>query len=132
MEKWQSDSAKHACGECVAGGGQVSRCLTLPPGSKGGITDGWDQVSAEERGGSAPGMHMSHLTHIWLAAKHRTTLAGQRTDGREEGAAPSGGEDGSIAPFSVCGSAGALQLEHIFTYMHIQIFFFRMYRLVIY
>lgn len=64
------------------GGGQVSRCLTLPPGSKGGITDGWDQVSAEERGGSAPGMHMSHLTHIWLAAKHRTTLAGQRTDGR--------------------------------------------------
>lgn len=69
-------------------------------------------MSAVERR-CAPGMYMTHLTHIWLAAKHRSTLTGQRTDGREEGAAPSAVDYDYISP----GSAGALQLVHTFPYL---------------
>lgn len=59
----------------------------------------------QEERHSAPGMYMTQLTHIWLAAKVRPTLTRHRTDRRDKRAAPSAGEDGSISHISVCGSA---------------------------
>lgn len=54
-----------------------------PLGSGQALTDGSGQVSRGKRH-PAFGMYMRHSLHIWVAAKHRTTLAGQSVDWMQE------------------------------------------------